>query len=243
MLNASAGHHLDTAGYNYHPKFKDAQRSYEMRSIPLMTKLMYTVFFAVAACSPAISQTDLPSPEITTVIPATFAPTHTSFPTNTPALLQTSFESTVYRDEPSGFELDYPAAWTAETPQIGGDRGYFTLLTSWQHAPGELPEGIPPGGTTMSIDVLQWDPKNALDEYVDTRKQGWAASGFEILSEKQLMLEEDWPAARFLIRTPEETTFFFATTIGEKYLVLSGSGDLETLEEISRTIRYIETNK
>ena len=34
--------------------------------------------------------------------------------------------------------------------------------------------------------------------------------------------------------------FFFFTTIGDKYLVLSGEGDLDLLAEIARTVRPLE---
>jgi len=84
---------------------------------------MFTMFFALAACSQTTPKTALPPPQIATAIPVTITPLNTSFPTDTPGLPQTSFDSATYRDESAGFELDYPAEWTSEGPQIGGDRG------------------------------------------------------------------------------------------------------------------------
>ncbi len=89
----------------------------------------------------------------------------------------------------------------------------------------------------MSINVLLRDPKNALDEFIDVRKQAWAASGFEILKEEEWTLAGGWKAFRFLVQSPEEGTFFLMTTLGERYLLLSGSGDLDLLVEIARTLR------
>ena len=136
--------------------------------------------------------------------------------------------------------LDYPAAWTADAPQAGGDRGYFAQITSWPRNPGELPEFVPEGGTILSITVLLWDPKNDLDAFITTRKEGWAASGYEILDEQESNLAGNWRAFRYEIQTPVETTLFLFTTIGDRYLVLSGSGDLDLLSEIVGTLRPID---
>lgn len=95
----------------------------------------------------------------------------------------------------------------------------------------------------MDVNVLLWDPKNDLDAYIAVRKQAWSASGFDILSEEETMLTGEWRAARFWIQAPEEQAFFLITTLGERYLVLSGSGDLKLLDEISRTLRPLATGQ
>ncbi|NIM93660.1 MAG: hypothetical protein GTO18_08105 [Anaerolineales bacterium] len=91
----------------------------------------------------------------------------------------------------------------------------------------------------MSINVLLWDPKNALDEFVNVQKQAWDASTFDIPLEEEWVLPGDWRASRFLVRTPEEEVFYLITTIGERYILISGTGDLDLLEEIARTLRPI----
>ncbi|TET98768.1 MAG: hypothetical protein E3J30_06135 [Anaerolineales bacterium] len=88
----------------------------------------------------------------------------------------------------------------------------------------------------MSINVLLWDPRNDLNEFVDVRKQGWAASNYKILLEEEWILAGDLKAFRFLIQTPEKEVFFLIMTIGEFYLLISGSGDLDLLVEIARTL-------
>ena len=204
---------------------------------PLVRLLRQSLYltFILAACVPASSQppTVLPTPLVFTIK----EPTATIIPSETPAIALVSFEPATYRDETAGFELDYPSSWTADPPQVGGDRGYFAQITSWSRNAGELPEDIPAGETIMSINVLLWDPKNALDEYINIRKQAWVVSDFEILLEEELTLAGDWKAFRFLIQTPEEKAFFLITTIGERYLLISGSGDLDLLVEITRTLR------
>lgn len=89
----------------------------------------------------------------------------------------------------------------------------------------------------MSINVLLWDPKHALEEFIVVRKQAWADMGSEILLEEEWILAGDWKVFRFLIQTPEEEVFFLITTIGERYLLISGSGDIDLLVEIARTLR------
>ncbi|MCP5101652.1 MAG: hypothetical protein GY943_39410 [Chloroflexi bacterium] len=159
---------------------------------------------------------------------------------DTSAITPSFMEVGTYQDEDAGFELDYPASWTADSPQVVGSRGNIANITSWERPPGELFETVPANGTFMSVGVYLWDPKNDLDAYIATRKQAWSASGFDIVLEKELTLGEDWRAVRFMITTPEELTFFLTTTIGERYLVLSGSGDLDMLMEIAQTLRPLE---
>lgn len=201
--------------------------------------LVFTVCFAIPACQAEDSPTPGPSPELVTILPTPVPPTGIPQPavTKTPSVLP--FEAAVYRDESAGFELDYPLNWSADMPLVGGDRGYFAQITSWPRSPGELPDEIPEDGTILSINVLLWDPKNDLQAYIDTRKQAWSASGFEIQSEQEIVLDGDWPALTFRVDTPDQTTFFLITTIDNQYLVLSGSGDLEAVQTISRTLRRL----
>ncbi len=70
-----------------------------------------------------------------------------------------------------------------------------------------------------------------------------AASGFKILEERELTLAGDWRALRYKIQTPEESTLFLITTIGERYLVLGGSGNLDLLTEIVGTLRPIDMTR
>lgn len=207
-----------------------------------LLRLSLLLAFILAACAPTSTPAPTDPPALPTVPPTpaatpTTEPTSAIIPSATPTTAQLSFEPATYQDEGAGFELDYPSSWTADPPLVGGDRGYFAQITSWSRTPGELPETVPAGESVLSITVLLWDPKNALDAFVDVRKEGWASSGFEILSEEERTLTGDWRALQFLIRSPEDESLFLVTTVGERYLVLSGSGDLDLLVEIAGTLR------
>ena len=147
-------------------------------------------------------------------------------------------ESLIYQDQEAGFEFDYPASWVADPPQVGGDRGYFAQLTSWPRPAGQLPEEIPAGGTILTVNVLRWEPQYDLDAYINQRKIGWNSSGFKVILEEVWYLADDRRAVRFVFETSAgEESFFMLTTVGERYLVLSGSGDLDLLAEIAQTLR------
>ena len=151
-----------------------------------------------------------------------------------------SFETAVYRDEIYGFELNIPASWTLDTTGQAGDRGSVSQLTSWAHAPGDISAEIPEGGTRMDVTLYTWDPKNDLDAFVEVRKQAWAASG---MSEQA---EETWGdnvghrliLFQVLSADQKETALFLFTTVGDRYLSLSGSGDIKLLNEIFLTLRF-----
>ncbi len=198
-------------------------------------KVFIAGLLALSACTSVASPTE--SPTLENLIPV--EPTMTPAPSETAELQLVPLEA-VYRDESAGFAFDYPASWTADAPQVGGDRGYFSQITSWFRSPGELPEFVPEGETYLSITVLLWDPKNDLDAFIATRKEGWNASGFGILAEQELSLSGNWRAFQYKIQTPEEATLFLIATIGERYLVLSGSGNLDLLAEIVSTLRLID---
>jgi hypothetical protein len=214
---------------------------------------LFAIFLALivlllAACTPQPAVPTEPPSERTPTTAATeasqqAAPTATEAPEPTPAeteiLVDTearadantpsslSFEAAAYRDETTGFELAYPVAWSLSSRQETGPRGSIAQLTE-------------AGEPRLDIVVLLWDPKNDLSAFIDVRKQAWDASGFALSSEEEIMLAGDYEAASFEVESPEgERAFFFFTPVGERYLQLSGTGDLALLAEISRTVRIL----
>ena len=148
-----------------------------------------------------------------------------------------SFESQTYINEAVGFVLDYPAQWTVKET-IVGDRGTETLLMS-------MPEivdldTLPPGATRVAIQVNQWDPKNDLIAFVESRKTAWDASGFTVLEEEPLTLDLGLAAVRYTIQTSAGVTveFLFAA-INDQYVTISGEGDLALVREIMQYLRPI----
>ena len=145
-------------------------------------------------------------------------------PTEAPSL---SFESATYRDESAGFAFEYPAAW--EVVDLGslGDRGSGAQL-------------VLNGEPQLNITLFLWDPKKDLSAWVAHRKEAWSASGFDILTEEELVLPGGERAARFVVQAPDEQALFFFTPVGDRYLELSGTGDLDLLKEITSTVRLLQ---
>lgn len=196
----------------------------------------YTLILLLAAsgcqtfppASPATAS--LPSPSVEAAVA-------TSTAAASPMPAPTDDQRSWYRDPQAGFELAYPADWVADPPMVGGDRGYFAQITSWTRQPGTLPDEIPLDGTIVTISVLRWDPVNALEQFVETRLTGWESSGWQVSVQEDLLLAEDWPAVYFLLVGPETQSVYLMTTIGERYLVISGSGDLEMVRSIASSLR------
>ncbi len=191
------------------------------------------VLLLLAACGPSN-----PSIPITTATepPASMTPTSTatSEPTPTQAL---SFQSTTYRDEVAGFEFDYPASWTVG-PSEQYSRGGITAFSSWSRPNDVLPDETPPGETRLDAAVMLWDPTNDLDAYVEQRMRALLDSGLTLVSQETWILTGGRTAEAFVVESNEGRQFFsFFTTIADKYLVLSGDGDLALLAEIAKTVR------
>jgi len=151
-----------------------------------------------------------------------------------------SFEPAVYRDPSAGFEFDYPAGWTVG-PLEQHSRGGITPFTSWARPTDVLPDATPPGETRLDATVQLWDPTGDLDAFLEQRRGAWSASGITVISEQSLTHEDGRPAMALVVQGVDGAqAFFFFTTIGDKYLVLSGEGDLDLLAEIARTVRPLE---
>ncbi len=138
-----------------------------------------------------------------------------------------STQTTIYHDEVTGFELDYPATWAVSEQTLlegGQTQVIFTR----------------PDETVISLTISSWDLADDLNAYASSRKDAWAASGVEVLSEDAMSLTDGRPAIRFLTQSETgEQTFSFFTSFGYKYLELAGSGETDLLTEVSSTVRPI----
>lgn len=202
------------------------------RSSSILSVALMLLLTACASSSALVDEPNI-SPSLSpTTPPATTKPIEMPSPTlaELPTPTSISFDWAVYRDEVSGFELQYPSSWTLPEGGELGSRGSIKQLSE---------EGEP----RLDIVVLQWDPKNDLNAFVDARKQAWSASGFTLLSEEQITLQDGHPAASFEIDTLEgDQAFFFFTSLGDRYLQLSGSGDMALLPQVSRTVRQLTSD-
>jgi hypothetical protein len=148
-----------------------------------------------------------------------------------------SFEAVTYRDETSGFEFDHPAGWFVG-PFEQYSRGGITAFTSWERPTDVFPDETPPGETRLDATVQLWDPKGDLPAFVEQRMTAWDASGIGVQSQEEWALSDGRPARAFIVAGSDGAQgYFFFTTLGEDYLVLSGSGDLALLAEIAHTVR------
>jgi hypothetical protein len=140
----------------------------------------------------------------------------------------TSDETAVYRNSEHGFELDYPASWRLNE-QVFGSRasGALFYVVDTDEEP------------TFSAVVSLWDPKNDLDAWLDQRRRSWGAA---VLSEQELTMAGGHRSVQFELQWLRgQTTNHLFMEVGERYLELFSSGDLETFDEIIGSLRLVES--
>jgi hypothetical protein len=199
-----------------------------------------------AACAPAaapVMPTLLDQPTATapagvapTPAPAEPQPTETSQPTAEaqPTAGALSFTPALYDASAAGYQLEYPSDWTAVPITETGSRASQGQLFS----PGSSADALAEAGTRMAMTVYEWDPKGNLAAFVEQRTTAWQASGFTIAKHDEGNLQNGQPYSSFVIQTPDNhEAFFLFTTLGEKYLEISGEGNLVLAEEIAKTVR------
>ena len=179
--------------------------------------------------------TDVPA----TSLPATetaLPPTSTGAPVSQGKLPASSFDSQPYINEEAGFALDVPTGWTINEVVVGPRGTQIQFLSKPELADAAV---IPEGETRVNATIYLWDPKNDLDAYVEHRKTAWEASGFSVLEEEELTLELGLPAVLVTLQTPDGQAMFLIAALQDKYLEISGEGDLELVKEIALRLRPI----
>ncbi len=218
-----------------------------MKRILLVVPLIMILLSACAApaVTPAAVETNFPPTLANTeVVPAsTDAPTETSVdaPPDAPTmpsmkLPAPSFESQLYLDKKYGFAFDYPVGWTAGTSMETASVKQIQLVSSIDF---ENTATLPKGATRLTATVYEWEAKNDLTAYAASWKTDWEASGFKILEEEELVLEQGLPARQFTVQTSNGVVVHLITVLGDRYLVLSGEGDLDLVKEIVQRVRPI----
>jgi len=187
--------------------------------------IVTAVLLFLTACNPqaAVSPTPLPTAVISSATP---------LPTETPGL---PFTAATYRDEEAGFELEYPASWFLMDGETQS-RGAYVQITSWDPGPGGI-QSIPEGGSVLQITIYLWEPTHDLDARLAMRRDSFTASGNSILEEEELSLGGERVVRLKLRLTDGSQALFYLATLGDRYLELSGSGDLATLDASMRTLR------
>ncbi|MCI0550162.1 MAG: hypothetical protein L0287_04340 [Anaerolineae bacterium] len=195
-----------------------------------------TLIMLATACTPA--PTAVPADSVV-VLTATDEPAAASAPTEAPVnpkLPAASFESETYINEEIGFALDYPAGWTVNE-SIVGDRGsQVQFLSSPEIAESAV---LPEGASRVTAVIYDWEPKNDLPAYIANWKTAWESSGFTVVEEQPLVLDLGLNAVQFTIKTPDSSAVVLITALGDKYMVLSGEGNLDLSKEIVQRLRPI----
>jgi hypothetical protein len=188
----------------------------------------------VAACGmievegQILDPTENAATQITTMQVPTDAPTIA--PTNTPVTPQLSFEAVTYQDKDAGFAFEYPADWGVGFQETQS-RGYVVQLQDID-------------GPRLDVVVLLWDPKGDLPAFLEVRKTAWESSDIAILEEESITLANGQEGVTYVVEGRDGNQgFFFFTTLTDRYLQLSGNGDVAILEEIAGTVRVFEPVK
>jgi len=173
-----------------------------------------------------------PSGAVTTIVPS---PEIIIFPDDE---IQLSYDSVLYSDEEAGIELDYPAGWN-EGYGERQSRAYFQTYFSWDPSVSDSIEFVPAGGTYMQIEVALWEPTNDLDAYVEWQSQSLEGSRNEFLSKEAFTTADGGSGVLAVVQAVDgsKVFFFFWMAIGERYLTITGEGDLQLLTEIVSTVR------
>jgi hypothetical protein len=207
---------------------------------PVIFVIVVFIFW-LATCS-------VPEPPAPAAATATLLPTQTSVPaTATPLpptvtsipqgkLPEAPFDADLYASSEAGFALDYPRGWTVNEMVVGPRGTQVQFLSRPDLAEAAT---VPAGETRLSAMIYQWDPKNDLPAYIQHMKDAWTASGFSILEEQDLTLEQGLPAARITIQTPDAQVVYLVAALKDQYLVIAGEGNLDLVKQIVERVRPI----
>ncbi|PKN91744.1 MAG: hypothetical protein CVU44_17675 [Chloroflexi bacterium HGW-Chloroflexi-6] len=197
---------------------------------PLFSLVIASLLFS--ACLPIVSASSeaatLPAPVASTPTEQPIAPE--PLPTEKPAskVPALPMESVTYENAEINLLMDLPATWTIGEPMVIGDRATQTVMSS------------PDNSTTVTLLINLWEPHNDLAAYVEVRQTAWEASGFTVLSSEEWILDNGQPVRVFIVETAEQNrAFFLLTPLDDRYLTLAGEGDLELVEQIALTLRFV----
>lgn len=170
-----------------------------------------------------------------TPVPSPVPPTQTPVPTEEPE--PTAELSNTYRDEDLGFAFDYPGGW-AIAYQEGQSRGRFFQFAREDFQPDPDAGGLPEGEILLQVTVLNWDPKEDLEAFLEVRRQAWDSSGIEVLAEERWSWDGEIPAATFILKGIDgQQSLIIFTYAGDRYLTFSTTDDFQVVEDAAHTLR------
>jgi hypothetical protein len=189
----------------------------------------------LAACSPAPVTATEAAPQPTVELGVPVLQTQVGIPPAATDVVAAGM--TTHTDNTSRYSFDYPSTWMLDPIVLGTRAPGGYQLTSWAHDPGTITE-IQPGGTAMNIFVQLWEPHNDLEAFTAQHTQSWESSGTIVLSQESLTLANGQPAREFALQGPDGVqSYLLYSILGENYLVASGTGDMEVIRGVARSLR------
>jgi len=191
---------------------------------------------AVATETDAVSPLPLPTAATDAQSPLP-PPTEVVPPTPTMPV----FEMETYRDEVTGFEIDYPVGWTILDPAAEVKTNAFIYSVTLQSWPLEEPgtQGLPEGGSKMDISITK-DGAATVEAALEAYRQSQAQAEMpvEVISEEELELTSGLTGTRFELKSSQgETHHTFVTGLNGHLVILSGLGDAAVFDAMVATLR------
>jgi hypothetical protein len=159
----------------------------------------------------------------------------------TPTPTMPVFDMATFRDDVTGFEIDYPVGWTIIDPPADVKANAFIYSVTLQSWPLEEPgtQGIPEGGSKMDISITKEGAETlegALEIYRQSQAQ--AEMPVEVVSEEELELASGLKGARFELENSQgETYHTFVMSLNGHLIILSGLGDVAVFDAMAATLR------
>lgn len=191
--------------------------------------------FLFVSCAGELDQ-ELEGAAPSVSVPLTAVPTPTLLPPTTlpPSEVVSGEEyplEATYTNPDLGFSFDYPGEWQMGRQEEQSRGGFFQLV-----GPGGDPEDV-----RMQVTVLNWDPKQDLEAFLDVRRTAWENSGIEIRVEEEWTWAEEIPGKTILLESVDgSVSQVYFTYLGDRYLEFSTTSEHENLERILETLRLVK---
>lgn len=181
--------------------------------------------------------TQMEPPQLTATIFPSLTPEALDPTPLAPTLESTDKPPRIYHNEEMGFAFAYPEDWVVAY-QEGQSRGTYIQFTHSDYEPDPESSGLAPEEILMQVTVLNWDPEQDLDAFLDVRRQAWDSSGAEVISEATWSWGDGIPAVTVIVKGIDGAqSLFVFTYVRDRYVVFSGTDHFSLVESTARTLR------
>lgn len=169
------------------------------------------------------------APVMVTPAPTQVQDTPTPVPKHTAASADDMALGATYTDPELGFAFDYPASWGVGRREQQSRGGFVQLIGS----EGDLDD------VRMQLTVLNWDPKQDLEAFLEVRRTAWESSGTEIQNENDWTWSGGVPGKTFRLQGVDGAlSQVHFTYLEDRYLEISTTSEYQALEAIIATLRF-----